>query len=942
MKKFNLLLLLLINSILLMSQNCFTSHNTYSSTAWPTAVHSADFNGDGYKDIIAATVTNANLMMYLGSLTGTFSSGTSIPIVAASWDLVSGDFNGDGKRDLAAACSGTGSIAVLLGTGLGTFTSIVGYAMTTPQIVSIAAADFNNDGILDIVGEDFNSGVFYRILGAGNGTFGSATSFTTGGTNPYALCTGDFNNDGNKDVAIVNGVTNNVGVAFGTGTGSFVLNATYSVGPFPQDIIAADFNNDGKTDLATANINGGSVSILLGSSSGTFASSVNYPAGSTGITSIKAGDFNVDGNMDIVGANFGNSYVEVYLNNGSGVFSIPQYFTVGTNPNSVDAADFNNDGKTDIATSNKNSSNISVLLNYSFTISASASSSAICLGNSTTLTASGASTYTWNGGTNAAVIVVTPTSNANYTVVGRNSSGCTNTVVSTITVNALPSLTTSIPTNTFCAGRTATLSVNGASTYTWNPGAMVGATVNPIPLTNTIYSVSGTNSIGCISSINTATIVVYGLPTVSVNSGSICGGQNFTLLPGGAATYTISGGSTVVSPIVMSSYSVTGTSTAGCISSNTAIATVSVNNNPTVSVNSGSICVGQFFTMTPSGANSYTFQGGNSIVSPSSNMSYTVAGTSTAGCVSLLTATSNVLVNANPTISVNSGSICVGQFFTMTPSGANSYTFQGGNSNVSPSSNTSYTVAGTSTAGCVSLLTATSNVLVNSNPTISVNSGSICAGQFFTITPSGANSYTFQGGNANVSPSSNSSYTVAGTSTAGCVSSVAAVSNVTVNAIPNLVVTSTRPLICLGESTTLTVSGATTYTWSDGANINTIVVSPIQNTSYTVSGKSSAGCINTAIVTQTVDACLNLTGKSSELDPFLIFPNPNNGDFFISYTKSDGAEFKLFNALGKSIFSLLLENGKTERISLGGIRPGIYYFFVFGEFFSANGKLIIE
>ena len=67
------------------------------------------------------------------------------------------------------------------------------------------------------------------------------------------------------------------------------------------------------------------------------------------------------------------------------------------------------------------------------------------------------------------------------------------------------------------------------------------------------------------------------------------------------------------------------------------------------------------------------------------------------------------------------------------------------------------------------------------SPTITVNSGVICAGQSFTINPAGANTYTIQGGNAVVSPSISTTYTVIGTSAAGCESEAFATSSLTVN-----------------------------------------------------------------------------------------------------------------------------------------------------------------
>ena len=272
-------------------------------------------------------------------------------------------------------------------------------------------------------------------------------------------------------------------------------------------------------------------------------------------------------------------------------------------------------------------------------------------------------------------------------------------------------------------------------------------------------------------------------PSISVNSGAICAGQSFTINPTGANTYTIQGGNALVSPSVNTTYTVIGTNTlSGCISQAFATSSLIVNPNPTITVNSGAICAGQSFTINPNGANTYTIQGGNAVVSPAGNSSYTVAGTSTSGCKSLGFATSNLTVNPNPTITVNSGAICAGQSFTINPNGANTYTIQGGNAVVSPPSNTSFTVIGTnSITGCRSQVFATSNLIVNVNPTITVNSGAICVGENFTINPTGANTYTIQGGNAWVSPSISTTYTVIGTSAAGCESEAFATSSLTVN-----------------------------------------------------------------------------------------------------------------------------------------------------------------
>ena len=68
-------------------------------------------------------------------------------------------------------------------------------------------------------------------------------------------------------------------------------------------------------------------------------------------------------------------------------------------------------------------------------------------------------------------------------------------------------------------------------------------------------------------------------------------------------------------------------------------------------------------------------------------------------------------------------------------------------------------------------------ITVNPNPTLSINNGTICSGETFTINPIGANSFTIEGGSAIVNPSVNSTYTVIGANAStGCTSSVYSVS----------------------------------------------------------------------------------------------------------------------------------------------------------------------
>ena len=354
-----------------------------------------------------------------------------------------------------------------------------------------------------------------------------------------------------------------------------------------------------------------------------------------------------------------------------------------------------------------------------------------------------------------------------------------------------------------------------------------------------------------------STITVNITPTITVNSGVICSGGALSLIPAGAATYTYyGGGAATVSPSVSSTYSITGTSAEGCISSNTVVSTVLVLPLPIITVNSGTICSGETFTMIPAGAATYTFSSGTDIVSPTTTTSYTVTGTNSDGCTNTVGAISVVTVNALPslTVSASSTSICSGFSSTLSVVGATSYTWNSGANttsvSVTPSLSTTYSVSGTDALGCVNTSTQTVSLFIDPIINLTASSPTICNGLSASLTANGVATYTWNTGantsTLNVSPNINTTFTVNGTDVNGC--STYTTILLVVNPTPTVSATGSSLGICIGSSANLSASGATTYTWNTGESSAAINVSPIINSTYTVVGTNGFGCSSTATV----------------------------------------------------------------------------------------------
>jgi hypothetical protein len=265
------------------------------------------------------------------------------------------------------------------------------------------------------------------------------------------------------------------------------------------------------------------------------------------------------------------------------------------------------------------------------------------------------------------------------------------------------------------------LTASGAVSYTWQPGALSGASVIVSPTTTTTYTVTGTSALGCTKTA-TVTITVNPLPVItgSANPGIVCPGSPVTLT-GTTAGVTwnwqpgnLNGSPVVVNPVAQTTYTVTATSAAGCTKTQTFV--ILMHPTPTASTTvspSATICSGQTATITATGGVSYLWQPGNTtgntrVVSTSGT--YTVTVTNTQGCTA--TATRVITVNALPSVgtTISNATICAGSSTTITGTGALTYVWQPGSLSgtsitVSPATTTTYTVTGTNANGCTNTST---------------------------------------------------------------------------------------------------------------------------------------------------------------------------------------------------------------------------------------------
>ncbi|HWY37503.1 MAG TPA: T9SS type A sorting domain-containing protein [Bacteroidia bacterium] len=181
-------------------------------------------------------------------------------------------------------------------------------------------------------------------------------------------------------------------------------------------------------------------------------------------------------------------------------------------------------------------------------IAITANPTSICIGQSSTIVASGVTTYTWAPATGlstttGANVTATPSSTTTYTVHG-NVGACLDSQTVTIYVTPNPTVTVSSSSGNICAGGTTTLTAYGAMTYSWSPTGGNSATNVISPTSTTNYTLCGASSGGCVScttvSINVNPVPSATMTAVNTKCNGACNGTATVSASGGTSPYTFS------------------------------------------------------------------------------------------------------------------------------------------------------------------------------------------------------------------------------------------------------------------------------------------------------------------------------------------------------------------------------------------------------------------
>lgn len=239
----------------------YLAHNGSINSSGIQSIQYADFNRDGFQDIVIKM--NDNLAVNYFSIrmnngNGTFSPSTVISYGSNQGDISIFDVENDGDMDICAGYSsltGTTTFRVFTNTGASPFFTINGFSNISfsPALgaaVQPILSDFDNDGDMDLGA--LTAGAFYVKLNNGSGSFGANSTFSINNSLGSRGFITDWNGDGFTDVMLLGGSTTRTDFLTNNGSAGFTNRQDRidaNLNTVSKDI--ADIDGDGDMDLIT-------------------------------------------------------------------------------------------------------------------------------------------------------------------------------------------------------------------------------------------------------------------------------------------------------------------------------------------------------------------------------------------------------------------------------------------------------------------------------------------------------------------------------------------------------------------------------------------------------------------------------------------------------------------------------------------------------------------
>jgi hypothetical protein len=330
-------------------------------------VLAADYNDDGFPDILVTSERNNKFVGYHNTITGAWSlafvlAGNDTGITGYGVMARMADLDGDGDLDVVTGSYAKDHIAWYANDGSGKFTLAQIVATTTNLLSDLEVADLNGDGLLDIVSAASNDDEVSWYMNEGGGRF-SAERVITYANGAQSVCIADLDDDGLPDVVFAAYFDNMIGWVRNDGANyvsSEIRRVISTNARGASAVDAADVDGDGDMDVVSASVLDNKIAWYENLGKGQFGPQQVISTLALGASRLIAVDLDEDMDPDLVSASITDNTIAWYENLGKGRFGEQHVISANAMlPRAVYAADMDQDGDLDILSASNRDNKIS-------------------------------------------------------------------------------------------------------------------------------------------------------------------------------------------------------------------------------------------------------------------------------------------------------------------------------------------------------------------------------------------------------------------------------------------------------------------------------------------------------------------------------------------------------------------------------------------------------